>query len=399
MSSVTASSPTASSTPDLASQSITRRLLPFALMIFLGYGTIGLPLGVLPVHVSDALDQGPLVVGIAVALQAVVTLLTRSWAGAFCDRQGGKPAVLLGLAGCAGSGLLYLVSLAPAGTGLGLALLLLGRAVAGVGEGLFVTGALAWSIATVGAANAGRAMVWVGIALYGAIAAGGPAGLALQAWQGFGSVAAASALAPAVAGLLAMLLPAVRTGGGVRLPFYRVVGLIWRQGTGFALSAVGFGAISTFVALDFRAEGWDGAGYALAGFGGSYILVRLLLGHLPDRIGGAKVAAASLFVEILGLLLLWGAATPWLAVAGACLVGAGFSLVFPSFGIEAVKRVPPTSRGAALGGYVAFFDVGLALTGPVIGLVVAEFGYSAAFAAGAVAAGLALSFTLGRADR
>lgn len=390
-------SSTASSDAAAAPSGAALQLLPFALIIFLGYATIGLPLAVLPVHLHETLGQGPLVVALTMALQPAVTLLTRPWAGGLCDRLGGKVAVLVGVACAATSGLLYAGSALAAEPRLGLVALLLGRVVAGLGEGLMITGGLAWSIAAVGGTRAGRAMVWVGIAIYGAVAAGGPAGLALRGWGGFGAVAGATVAAAALAGLVAMPLPAMRGSGGPRLPFLRVAGMVWQQGAGLALASIGFGAISAFIALDFQAEGWGGAGFALSAFGGAYILVRLLFGSLPDRFGGAKVAAGSLAVQALGLLLLWAAAVPQMALAGAFLTGAGFSLVFPSFGVEAVKRVPPASRGAALGAYVAFFDIGLAATGPVIGLVVTRFGYSSAFAAGALCAALALLSTLRRA--
>jgi predicted MFS family arabinose efflux permease len=88
--------------------------------------------------------------------------------------------------------------------------------------------------------------------------------------------------------------------------------------------------------------------------------------------------------------MLWLAPHPAVAFAGAILTGAGFALVFPSFGIEAVKQVPPASRGAALGAYAAFFDIGIAVGGPVAGFIAATFGYPAAFAAGALGTLLAL---------
>lgn len=84
------------------------------------------------------------------------------------------------------------------------------------------------------------------------------------------------------------------------------------------------------------------------------------------------------------------APTPAVAYAGAILTGAGFSLVFPSFGIAAVWRVPPSSRGAALGAYVAFFDVGFGLAGPTTGIIAGALGYPSVFAAGALAAVVAL---------
>jgi len=74
---------------------------------------------------------------------------------------------------------------------------------------------------------------------------------------------------------------------------------------------VGFGAIAAFAALDFRMKGWPGAGFALATFGVTYIVTRILLGHWPDRFGGARVAMVSLIVEAGGQILLWLAPFPW----------------------------------------------------------------------------------------
>ena len=54
-----------------------RELAPLCLMVFLEFLAMGLPLAVLPVHVHDTLGFGSFVVGLAIGLQSVVTLLTR----------------------------------------------------------------------------------------------------------------------------------------------------------------------------------------------------------------------------------------------------------------------------------------------------------------------------------
>ena len=84
--------------------------------------------------------------------------------------------------------------------------------------------------------------------------------------------------------------------------------------------------------------------------------------------------------------MLWLAPQPAVAFAGTILSGIGYALVFPSFGIEAMKQVPPASRGAALGAYAAFFDIGFGLAGPTTGLLAGAFGYPSVFAAGAFGA-------------
>lgn len=369
------------------------QLLPFVLIIFMAYAAIGLPLAIIPIFVHENLGCGTVGVGLVIALQSLATLLTRAYAGHLSDSHGGKVSSLAGAACCAGSGVFYLLSFLAANVTVSLLLLVVGRILAGIGESLVITGALAWSIATVGGAHTGKAMVWTGMGTYGAIAAGAPLGITLHAAMGFASVAIAIVVTPLVAGLLAIPLPAVLGAAGARIPFRRIVSLIWRQGAGLALATIGFGAISAFIALDFAERGWSGAGIAVSGFGAGYILSRLFFGQFPDRFGSTRVAIYSLVFEIAGLLVLWVAAGPIQAQVGAFLTGAGSSLVFPSLGMEAVRRVPIANRGSALGAYVMFFDVGLAVAGPATGIVAKHFGYSAVFGAGAVAAAIALLIT------
>ena len=81
-----------------------------------------------------------------------------------------------------------------------------------------------------------------------------------------------------------------------------------------------------------------------------------------------------LAVEAIGLLILWLAKSPHIALAGAGIAGLGFSLIFPALGTEAVKLAPASNQGAALGSYGLFADLALGLTGPLIGGVASRFG-------------------------
>ena len=142
-------------------------------------------------------------------------------------------------------------------------------------------------------------------------------------------------------------------------------------------------------------------GVALSCFGGAFVLVRILFGHLPDRVGSMRVALVSIIVEAGGQVLLWTAFTPAMAFVGAFLTGLGCSLMFPTMGIEVVRRVPPHLRGTAAGGLAAFQDLAFGLTGPVTGLLADGYGYGVVFLIGGLAAscGCALVVALSRNDQ
>lgn len=130
-------------------------------------------------------------------------------------------------------------------------------------------------------------------------------------------------------------------------------------------------------------------------------MARLLLADSIGRFGGYRVALCSFAVEAAGLALIWLAPTPTQALIGAAVTGFGFALVFPSLGMEAVKLVPQSNRGSALGAYALFLDLALGLTGPVAGVIASHAGYGSVFLFSAVAAlgGLGLSQVLAARSR
>ena len=123
-------------------------------------------------------------------------------------------------------------------------------------------------------------------------------------------------------------------------------------------------------------------------------MVRLLIGHLLDRLGGARVALVSVLIEATGLALIGLAPGRAVAAVGAVLTGAGFALVYPGLGVEAVRRAPPQSRGLAMGAYTAFLDIALGVGSPALGLIAAGAGLGTVFLVSALivlsAAGFAL---------
>ncbi|WP_394828565.1 MFS transporter [Pendulispora albinea] len=383
--------------PAAAPRSLLRALLPLCAFLFLCYSTIAIPLPLLPGQVHDVLGFDALMVAVVIGIQSLATLATRHTVGTLTDRRGPAWAVVAGAATSSLAGLVYLASVpfAAGAPTVSLLVLILGRLVLGLGESLAMTGVLVWGIGLVGKERAGRAMAWIGISMYGAFAVNAPLGAFLGKTYGFGGAALLAVVAPIVALGAVFATPKLDASraAAVRVPFHRVIGIIWRQGLGLAFATLGFGALSAFGPLYYQAHGWPDAAFALSAFGAAYILARLFFATLPDRFGGARTAVVFLSIEIVGQLVLWRASSPSWAALGATLTGFGFSLVFPSLGVEAVRRAPPESRGVVLGGYVAFFDVSIGLLVPLAGVLVRAMGFSFAFVLGAASAALALALT------
>ncbi len=355
-------------------------LLPIMIMVLVAFLVIGLALPVLPLHVHQDLGYGTFVVGLVTGSQFAASLFSRVWSGNVCDRRGPKYSVIFGLVAASAAGLLYLLSLwFTAHPIIALSVLLAGRAVLGGAESFIITGATVWGLGLVGASNAGKVIAWMGTAMFAAFAAGAPLGIALYSAGGFAAIAAATLIAPLLTLAVVFPLRATPPEHRRRAGILAVARQIWLPGLGAALSSIGFGVILSFASLLFAANGWTPVWLAFTTYAVALVIARLAFGHLPDRLGGAKVALICVLIEVAGLVLMGLAPSTLPAALGAGLVGFGYALVFPGLGVEAVRRAPPESRGLAMGAYTACLDLALGISGPALGLVATEAGLSAVF--------------------
>jgi len=367
------------------SRSGTRHILSFVYFTFIVYLSIGLPLAVLPPYVHLRMGYSAALAGLVISIQYIATLASRPWAGRISDRAGAKVSVLWGMGACSASGAVLMVAaILYHFPWFGLPTLIFSRLLLGVGESLGSTGSTLWGITSAGHESTAKVISFNGISTYGAMALGAPLGVVLDSLWGYpqwglASIGLLTMLIGAISFVLAIRKSPVPVAHGEHLPFHHVLGRVAPHGMGLALGGVGYSVLATFVTLFYASRHWDGAALCLTAFGLAFIAARLLFIQTLDRFGGFHVAITCLSVESLGLLLLWRAWSPWMAFSAAALAGAGFSLVFPALGIEAVKRVALHNRGSALGIFTAFSDVSFFLIGPIAGAVIGLYGYSSVF--------------------
>ncbi|MDR1535416.1 MAG: MFS transporter [Planctomycetota bacterium] len=359
------------------------RFRHFAFMMlaaFFCYLPMIMPLSSLSIYVTRDLGLSNFLAGVAAGAGFLTTFAFRRFAGGLADRFGGKRCFILGSLGYAAGGLVCLVSVLGDLPRIGgFAALLSGRLILGFAESLANVGMGHWCIGRMGMARAGKVMASHGMCLYGTVAFGGWVGYTLYERFGFASVLAVCVLAPLLA--LAIALPSPESAppvpavSGLPPPsLWNVVSRIWRLSLPCGLHAVGFAVLSAFLSKTFLERGWDYAGIAFTVTGVGFVGMRLVLGGLPDKWGGVAVARLSGLVEMLGGYLLWLAPGPLTGLAGALLVGAGCSMVFPSLTLEVVRLAPESIRGICMSVNSASIDAAYCFSGPIAGLAIDRLG-------------------------
>jgi len=359
---------------------------------FCGLLAVGAVLPVLPRYVHGPLGAGDVTVGIVIGAYAISGLLLRPIAGRLADRRGRKPTVVVGGLLLCLSGLLYLSEL-------GLAGLIVARLVLGAGEGAVYTAGSAWIIDLAPPARRGRVLGLYGLAVWGGLSVGPLAGELLLQNSGYTAVWIFAAAMPLLGALIAARVPDRFEPVAHAEPHPLIAPEAVRPGLAVALASVGYAAVATFIVLHLEARGIGEGALVFGAFAAMIVITRLVAGDLPDRIGAARVALGATLGEALGLLTIAFAHSLPVALLGGMVMGAAFSLLNPSLMLIAVNRVSAGARGAAMGTFTAFFDLGVGIGAPLAGLAAALTDYEGAFilaAAIAVSSALLILTTLHR---
>ena len=143
--------------------------------------------------------------------------------------------------------------------------------------------------------------------------------------------------------------------------------------------ALGFGAISTFIALMGADRGIAGIAVYFVVYAITNVASRPLIGRWTDSRGFfyPGIMSCVLFAASLAVIA-FAHGLPAIVVAGI-LVGLGIGTAMSVFQTMSVAIVPPTSRGAATSTYLFLFNGGIAVGAFIAGVLVGPFGYTGMF--------------------
>ena len=342
---------------------------------------IGAALPVLPTYVRGPLHASDLAVGVVVGSFALTSVFCRPLAGRQADRRGRRVVLVAGALAMALGGLLYLLS--------SNVLSLVGaRLVVGVGEGSLYTAGAAWAVDLAPEDRRGMALGLFGLAVWGGLSLGPVAGELLRSSSGYDAVWTLTAILPLVGAIIALRLPEAarpsKADAAEALALFPRAA--HRPGLALALANIGYAALAGFGVLLLRSRGVGSGATVFTAFAVAVFASRLVLSRVPDRAGARATATAAGLFEALGLTIIALAQSLPTALAGAIIVGVGFSMLFPSLALMVVGEVEDERHGSALGAFTAFFDVGVGLGGPLAGITASLAGYPAVFLLAALAA-------------
>jgi MFS family permease len=349
--------------------------------LFFGYVGLTAAIPVLPGFVRDRYGTSDLMVGLVVTATAFTALLIRPVAGVQADIRGHRLVMKVGAVILALGGLAYFFPI-------GLPGLVLDRLMLGVGEAALFTAGAVWTVSLATHNRRGQLIGLYGVSMWGGISAGTFLGAALRNIS-YDAAWTLCVAAPLVGLALISSVPAPALPPGPRKPTGLLLRPALTPGLALALAAAGYAGLAAFIVLHLQARGISSGVVVLSVFSAVYAGTRLFIGHLPDKYGPRPVATVCAIGEAVGLLIIAVAPNLAVAILGSLVMGVGFSLLHPSLALMVMNRTDKSQQGAALGAYTSFWDLGVAVSGPLTGAVAGALGYPAVFVVGACLAGLA----------
>ena len=329
----------------------------------LGFGAV---IPVLPLYLKERLGT-MFITGLLIGTASGAAIAGRLFAGRLADRKGRRTAFAVGLGCCGLAGILYLPFF-------NVWCLALARILHGLGEGFFLTAAVAWAVDVSAPDRRAQALGFLASGVWGGLCVGPLIGQMLGSWSHVAWFVSLSSFLVLI-GLRFTKEGPIKASEGVRqlVPSAAVVpGLI------LGFSNVAYAAMSGFLILLLR-ERARMTGAAFSSFAIVVLLSRVLLGSLPDRLGPRRTLFAGFAFLATGLALIAIGSNISVTIAGSAVVGLGYSFPWPSLAVIVVREVKETERASALGTLTAFYDLFVALGATAGGALSSRFGLTSVF--------------------
>jgi MFS family permease len=352
---------------------------------FLGFAAIGMTIQVMPAYSHDRFEADPVTAGLAVTIGSLATMFSRPISGWLTDQSGGRRVAMAGaiLAMIGGIGHVLATNLL---------VLILARLLLGAGEGALFTGSVGWILAHTEQSQRGKVAGQFGLAMWMGLAFGPIAATAIVTTGTYSGVWIAASTTPMFAwALVASTQSESRVApDGTKIRRALFPRAAWVPGVSGVFCSIGYGVIAAFLVPRFAALGFAGQNLALTAFGIAFMVTRFLGSGYAARFGGRRVLVSAFLIESVGLAGLSLAHEQWLAFAATAAAGAGLSLLIPSVTSLVTEAADPRERTAAVGAVTSAWDLGVAIGGPLGGLV-AGSANAGPFALGAIAALVAIA--------
>jgi MFS family permease len=364
------------------------RLDVIVLSNFLALGVI---VAAVPRYLHSELSASRFQTGLSTTIYFVAALVMRPFIGAWADRIGRRPFILVP------PFVIAVLTIGYEWAGSVPAVALLRLAAGGIAALFFTSVALA---ATDLAAPERRAsalgrqsvMTYTGFAVGPVIA-----DLLIRigwTWAWLGAV-----VLHLITGIAAIGLTETRTvtagAAPARMGFD---GRVFRPGVAVLAANFTFAAIVAFLPELAERLGIGSPGALFASYAISVLVMRALTSGVADRMGPARFTIPALGVGFVGLVVLSFASAPWHAFVGVVIVGFGAGSTFPAATAAALARAGTGDRGKAMGTALALGDVGQASSGPLVGLLSQSFGFRWVYGIPAIVVACAIIVMLGASD-
>jgi MFS family permease len=340
------------------------RIVGAAFVGMLGFGAV---IPMLPVYLHEQRGASTFVTGLMIGLSSAFALLGRLFAGKIADREGRRIALLLGMGFCAAAGVLYLPVF-------GLWAMAAGRVLHGLGEGFFVTAAVAWAVDVAPDNRRAQALGFLSSGIWGGVSIGPAIGQVLGTMAAVALFLTASSIAVIVIVFVMDEEPRPHRHAPSRW-FPRPVVL---PGILLGLGNVTYAAMAGFLILLLRHRG-HGATWAFSAFALAVLFGRAVFGGLPDRMGPRRSLFAGYACLAVGLIVIIAGHGSALDLPAASLVGLGYAFPWPALAVVVMGQVPVSERATALGAFNAFYDLFLAVSSAIAGAAAGQWGLTAPF--------------------